>query len=55
MKSSSDLSKEDSVIKGDKTFAKSVLGTAEGTSGVEQKVLGVRWNFISDQFVLDLS
>ena len=54
MKSSSDLSKEDSVIEGDKTFAKSVLRTAEETSGVEQKVLGVRWNFISDQLVLDL-
>lgn len=54
VKSSSDHSKEDSVIEEDKTYAKSVLGTAEETSGAEQKVLGVRWNFISDQFVLDL-
>ena len=54
MKSPSDLSKEDSVIEGDKTYAKSMLGTTEETSGAEQKVLGVRWNFASDQFVLDL-
>lgn len=54
MKSSSDLSKEDSIIEEDNTYAKSVLGTAEETSGAEQKVPGVQWNFISDQFVLDL-
>jgi len=53
--SPSDLSKEDSVIEEDKTFAKSTLGTTEATSGAEQKVLGVRWNFVSDQFVLDLT
>ena len=44
MKSPSDLSKEDSVIDEDKTYAKSILGTIEETSGAEQKVLGVRWN-----------
>ena len=33
-----DLTKKD-VIEEDKTYAKSVLGTAEETSGVEQKVL----------------
>jgi len=54
MNSPSDLSKEDSVIEEDRTYAKSVLGTAEETSSAEQKVLGVRWNFVSDQFVLDL-
>ena len=54
MRSPSDLSKEDSVIEEDKTYAKSMLGTTEETSGAEQKVLGVRWNFVSDQFVLDL-
>jgi len=54
MRSPSDLSKEDSVIEEDKTYAKSVLGTAEETSGAEQKVFGVRWNFVSDQFVPDL-
>jgi len=32
-----------------------MLGTTETTSGAEQKVLGVRWNFVSDQFVLDLT
>ena len=44
MKSPSDLSKEDSVIEEDKTYAKSILGTTEETSGAEQKMLGVRWN-----------
>jgi len=55
VKSPSDLSKEDSVIEEYKTYAKSTLGTTEATSGAEQKVLGVRWNFVSDQFVLDLT
>jgi len=32
-----------------------MLGTTETTSGSEQKVLGVRLNFVSDQFVLDLT
>ena len=54
MKSPSDLSKKISVIEEDKTYAKSTLGTTEETSGAEQKVLGVRWNFVSDQFVFDL-
>ena len=48
-----DLTKKD-VIEEDKTYAKSVLGTAEETPGVEQKVLGVRWNFDNDRFVFDL-
>jgi len=55
VKSPSDLSKEDSVIEEDKTYAQSTLGTTDATSGAEQKVLGVRWNFVSDQFVLDLT
>ena len=56
MRSPSDFSKEDSVIEEDKTYAKSMLGRDIWcrTSGAEQKVLGVRWNFVSDQFVLDL-
>ncbi|XP_022807946.1 uncharacterized protein LOC111344944 [Stylophora pistillata] len=54
MKSPSDPSKEDSVIEEDKTYAKSMLGTTVDTSGAELKVLGVRWDFVSDQFVLDL-
>lgn len=48
-----DLTKKD-VIEEDKTYAKSVLGTAEETSGVEQKVRDVRWNFDNYQFVFDL-
>jgi len=32
-----------------------MLGTTETTSGAEQKVLGVPWNFVSDQFVLVLT
>ena len=51
---SSSLPRESNWRPRDKTYAKSVLGTGEGTSGPEKKVLGVRWNFISDQFVLDL-
>ena len=31
-----------------------MLGTAEETSGVEQKVLDVWWNLDNDQFVFDL-
>ena len=54
MKSPSDLSKGDSVIEEDKTYAKSMVGTTEESSGAEQKVLGVRWNFVSDHFVFDL-
>ncbi|XP_022792234.1 uncharacterized protein LOC111331393 [Stylophora pistillata] len=54
MKSPSDLSKEDSVIEEDKTYAKSMVGTTKETSGAEQKVLSARWNFVSDHFVLDL-
>ena len=54
MKSPLDLSKGDSVIEEDKTYAKSMLGTAEESSSAEQKVLGVRWNFVSDHFVFDL-
>ena len=48
-----DLTKKD-VIEEDKTYAKSVLGTAEETSSVEQKVRDVRWNFDNYQFVFDL-
>lgn len=53
-KSPLDLSKGDSVIEEDKTYTKSMLGTTEESSGAERKVLGVRWNFVSDQFVFDL-
>ena len=31
-----------------------MLETTEESSGAEQKVLGVQWNFVSDQFVFDL-
>ena len=54
MKSPLDLSKGDSVIEEDKTYANSMLGTKEESSGAEQRVLGVQWNFVSDQFVFDL-
>lgn len=46
---------EDVVIEEDKTYAKSVLGNGEDTSAAEHKVLGVRWNFVNDEFVFDLS
>ena len=42
MKSPLELSKGDSVIEEDKTYAKSMLGTTEESSGAEHKVLGVR-------------
>ena len=54
IKSPLDLSKGDSVIEEDKTYAKSMLGTTEESSSAEQKVLSVRWNFVSDHFVFDL-
>lgn len=41
-------------LTGDVEKAFFMVGITEETSGTEQKVLGVRWNFVSDQFVLDL-
>ena len=52
--SSQDLPEKDVVTEEDKTYAKSMLGAAEDTTSAEQKVLGVRWNFVKDTFVFEL-
>ena len=45
MKSPLDLSKGDSVIEEDKTYAKSMLGTTEESSGAERKVIWCAMEF----------
>ena len=52
--SSQDLPEKDVVTEEDKTYAKSMLGATEDTTSAEQKVLGVRWNFVKDTFVFEL-
>ena len=39
----------------DETYAKSMLGGEEETSSLEQKVLGVRWNPLKDEFIFELT
>ena len=43
------------VVEEDKTYTKDVLGRTQTSQGGEQKILGVRWNFVQDQPVFDLS
>jgi len=42
------------VIEEDKGYTRDILGDKKHTDG-EQKILGVRWNFIQDDLVFDLS
>ena len=42
------------VVDEDKTYTKEVLGGKQ-TSDKEQRILGVRWNFVQDQLVFDLN
>ena len=51
---SSGNTQEDVVREEDKTYAKSLLGATEESPKEEQKVLGVRWNYIKDELVFDL-
>jgi len=44
-----------SIVEEDKTYTKDVLGRAQSNEGGEQKILGVRWNYVQDQLVFDLS
>ena len=39
----------------DESYAKSVLGGRSDPRCEEQRILGVRWNFIHDQLVFDLT
>ena len=48
-------SNSSSVVEEDKTYTKDVLGRAQSNEGGEQKILGVRWNYVQDQLVFDLS
>ena len=43
-----------SVVEEDKTYTKDVLGGAQISQDGEQKILGVRWNFVQDHLVFDL-
>lgn len=45
----------DAINEEDETYSKITLGTTDGSSGEEQRVLGVNWNFTEDQLVFDLS
>ena len=47
--------KDCSVVEEDKTYTKDVLGGVQVNQDGEQKILGVRWNFVQDQLVFDLS
>ena len=53
MQSSQDVTEQD-VTEEDKTYAKSTLGAVEDTTSTEQKVLGVRWNYVNDTFVFEM-
>ena len=53
MQSSQDVPERD-VTEEDKTYAKSTLGALEDATSTEQKVLGVRWNYVNDTFVFQL-
>ena len=53
MQSSQDVPERD-VTKEDKTYARSTLGALEDATSTEQKVLGVRWNYLNDTFVFQL-
>ena len=53
MQSSQDIPERD-VTEEDKTYAKSTLGALEDATSTEQKVLGVRWNYVNDKFVFQL-
>ena len=44
----------ESVVYEDKTYTKEVLGGKQGND-VEQRILGVKWNFVQDHLVFDLS
>ena len=44
----------ESVVDEDKTYTKEVLGGKQ-RNDVEQRILGVKWNFVQDHLVFDLS
>lgn len=43
------------MVEEDKTCTKDILGGVQISQDGEQKILGVRWNFVQDQLVFDLS
>ena len=47
--------KDCTVVEEDKTYTKDVLGGVQVNQDGEQKILGVKWNFVQDQLVFDLS
>ena len=42
------------VIEEDKTYTKDILGDKQNIDG-EQKILGIKWNFVQDKLVFDLT
>ena len=42
------------VTEEDKTYTKDILGDKQHTEG-EQKILGIKWNFVQDELVFDLT
>ena len=45
---------ESKIVEEDKSYTKDVLECKQHTDG-EQKILGVKWNFVQDTFVFDLN
>ena len=39
----------------DKTYTKDLLGGKQGSQDNEQKILGIRWNFVLDELIFDLN
>ena len=39
----------------DKTYTKDLLGGKQGPQDNEQKILGIRWNFVLDELIFDLN
>lgn len=45
---------EPNIVEEDKSYTKDVLGSKQHTDG-EQKILGVKWNFVQDTLIFDLN
>ena len=52
MRVTADTTKPHNVVEEDKTYTKDLLGGRQGSQEGEQKILGVRWNYIQDWLVL---
>ena len=50
-----DTTKSHNVVEEDKTYTKDLLGGKQGSQEGEQKILGVKWNYVQDHLVFDLN